>query len=115
MSQERVIRILTGLGLLETDARVYVFLATKGSQKAGDIASALKTYKRKIYRSLKSLENKEAVNATLERPAQFSAIPFDKVLDLLIKAHLEEAQYIELNKEEILAQWESLVTKDTAR
>ena len=102
------------LGLSQTDTEVYVFLATKGSQKARNIATALKTYKRKIYRSLKSLQNKEIVNATLERPAQFSALPFDKVLNLLIKAHLEEARYIEQNKEEILSHWQSMITRNSA-
>jgi hypothetical protein len=42
-------------------------------------------------------------------------MPFDKVLDLLVKTHLEEVRYIELNKEEILSQWEALVKKETAR
>ena len=114
MSQERVLKALVSLGLSQTDAEVYVFLATEGPQKARDIATALKTYKRKIYRNLKSLQNKEIVNATLEQPAQFSAIPFDKVLNLLIKAHMEEAQYIEQNKEEILSHWNSMTTRNSA-
>jgi sugar-specific transcriptional regulator TrmB len=114
LSQERVLKALISVGLSQTDAQVYVFLATKGSQKARNIATALKMYRRKIYRSLKSLQNKEIVNATLERPAQFSAIPFDKLLNLLIKAHLKEAQYIEQNKEEILSHWNSMITKESA-
>jgi len=114
LSIERVFKTLMGLGLSETDAQVYVYLATNGPHKARDIATALKMYKRKIYRSLKSLQSKEIVNATLERPAQFSAIPFDKVLNLLIKAHLEEVQYIEQNKEEILSHWNSMITENSA-
>jgi sugar-specific transcriptional regulator TrmB len=114
LSQEKVLNALVQLGLSQTDAEVYVFLATKGSQKARNIATALKTYRRKIYRSLKSLQNKEIVNATLERPARFSAIPFDKVLNLLVKAHLKEVRYIEQNKEEILSHWNSMITKQSA-
>jgi sugar-specific transcriptional regulator TrmB len=110
-----VLKALVGLGLSETDAEVYVFLATSGSQKARDIATALKMYKCKVYRSLKSLQHKEMVNAILERPVLFFAMPFDKVLDLLVKTHLEEVRYIELNKEDILSQWEALVKKETAR
>jgi sugar-specific transcriptional regulator TrmB len=102
------------LGLSQTDTEVYVFLATKGSQRARDIATALKTYNRKIYRSLKSLQNKEIVNATLEHPAHFSAIPFDKVLSLLIEAHMEEVRYIEQNKKEILSHWNSMITRKSA-
>ena len=114
MTQERVFSALIQLGLSQVDAEVYVFLATKGSQKARNIAMALKTYRRKIYRSLKILQNKEIVNATLKRPAQFSAIPFDKVLNLLVKAHLKEVQYIEQNKEEILSYWNSMIARNSA-
>jgi sugar-specific transcriptional regulator TrmB len=114
LSQERVLKALASLGISQTDAEVYVFLATGGPQKARDIATALEMYKRKVYRSLKSLQSKEIVNTTLERPAQFSAIPFDKVLNLLIKAHLKEAQYIEQNKEEILSHWNSMITRNSA-
>jgi sugar-specific transcriptional regulator TrmB len=114
MSQEWVVRSLVGLGLKLSDAEVYVFLATNGPQKARDIATALKMYKRKIYRSLKSLQSKEIVNATLECPAKFSAIPFDKVLNLLIKTHLEEARYIEQSKKEILSQWHAMINDKSA-
>ena len=38
MSHERVLKALMSLGLSRTDAEVYVFLATKGPQKARNIA-----------------------------------------------------------------------------
>ena len=114
MSTERVLKTLMGLGLSQTDAQVYVFLATNGPQKARNITNELKMYKRKIYRSLKSLRGKGIVSATLERPAWFSALPFAKVLDLFMKARLEEAQSIEQNKEEILSHWNSMITGNSA-
>jgi sugar-specific transcriptional regulator TrmB len=86
LSQERALKVLVQLGLSQPDAEVYVFLATRGPQKAGNIVAALKMHKRKVYRSLKSFQSKEIMNAPLERPAQFSAIPFDKALNLLVKA-----------------------------
>jgi sugar-specific transcriptional regulator TrmB len=109
-----VLKALVQLGLSQTDAEVYVFLATNGSQKARDIVTALKMYKRKIYCSLKSLQSKEIVNATLELPAQFSTMPFDRALNLLAKAHLKETRHIEQNREEIIFQWYSLVKGNSA-
>jgi len=103
-----------GLGLSEKEAEVYVFLAKTGPQKGRNIAEALKLYKQQLYRSLKRLQSKEIVNATLQRPSQFSAIPFDKALDLLVKAHLKEARGIEQEKEEILSQWHSIIKGDSA-
>jgi sugar-specific transcriptional regulator TrmB len=67
---------------------------------------------RKVYRSLKNLRSKEIVNTTLKRPAQFSAVPFDKALNLLIQARLKEARYVEQNREEILSRWNSMMTKN---
>ena len=82
MTQEWMLRTLVNLGFKQQDAEVYVFLALNGSQKAKDIAEALKTNKRQVYRTLEKLQNREIVNATPNLVAQFSAVSFDKVLDL---------------------------------
>jgi len=51
------------------------------------------------------------VNATTQHPSEYCAIPFDKALELLIKAHLKESQNIEQQREEILDQWHYLTAK----
>jgi sugar-specific transcriptional regulator TrmB len=90
------------------DAKVYVFLAKTGLIRALDIAKSTKMNKEQLYRSLKKLQSKGLASATLEHPARFSAVPFEKVLDLFIKAKLEEAQEIQQDKEEILSIWKSM-------
>ena len=109
-----MIKTLATLGLSQTDAEIYVYLATKGPQKARNIAEALGTRKHQLYRSLKNLHCKGCVKATDERPAVFSAEPFEKVLDQFIKAKNEEAQRILQNKEECLSHWHTMASKDTA-
>lgn len=111
MSHERVLKALVKLGLSENEAKVYVFLAREGPQKGRNIAEALKLYKQQLYRSLKNLQSKEIVSTIIKRPSQFSAIPFDKALDLLVKAHLKEACDIEQDKEEILSQWHAILNE----
>jgi sugar-specific transcriptional regulator TrmB len=111
MSQERVIKALINLGLTPEDADVYVHLARQSPQKARNIGEALKMQDQHLYRCLRSLKNKEIVDVTAEHPTEISAIPFEKALDLLIKAHLKESQNIEQEKEEILSQWRSIVSK----
>jgi sugar-specific transcriptional regulator TrmB len=100
------------------DAQIYILLAKKGPQKAIEIGKTLKMSKPQLYRSLKSLEGRGIVSATLEHPAKFSALPFEKALDLLAKAKmkkaLEEAQRIQENKDELLASWQSLTIGDYA-
>lgn len=105
MSTERIFKTLVKLGFSETDAHVYIFLATKEPNMARNIAEALKINKQQIYLSLKRLQAKEIVNSSNEQPATFSALPFKKALDKLIDAKTEEAQNIEQNKEELLAAW----------
>ena len=108
MSQEKVLNALEGLGLEKLDSQVYIFLGKKGPQKGKEIAKALKMSKQRLYLVLKNLQSKGLVNATLERPAKFSAMPFEKALDLFVKAKMEEAQRIQKGKAEILSDWQAI-------
>jgi HTH-type transcriptional regulator, sugar sensing transcriptional regulator len=65
--------------------------------------------KQQLYPSLKNLQSKGVVSVTLEHPAQFSAIPFEKVLDLYLKAKMEEVRRIQQSKDQILNDWQSIV------
>ena len=107
-----MLKTLESLGLKHLDAEVYVYLARNYPQKARDIAEALETYKRQLYRSLKNLQRKGMVSASPERPARFSAVSFDKVLAQFSKANREEANRIEENREKILSVWRSMMTEN---
>jgi sugar-specific transcriptional regulator TrmB len=113
LSKEWMLRTLVNLGFTETDAQVYVFLTTEGPQKARDIAEALRIYKWQLYRVLKNLQSKGIINASAEYPARFSAVLFEKVLDFLIKAKMEQQQVLQESKEELLATWRSITKKDS--
>ena len=108
MSQEKVLRTLESAGLNSSDAQVYIFLGKRGPQRAKDISTAIGMPKNLLYQSLKNLQSKGIVNATLERPARFSAEPFEKVLDIFVRAKLDEVRKIESNKTEILSEWKSI-------
>ena len=102
------------LGLSQTDARVYIYLATKGPKKARDIINNLTINKRQIYRSLKRLQNKSVIIANDEHPAEFSALPFEEVLDLLIKIKKEQAQAVHETKKELLSSWLTMMKKTSS-
>lgn len=104
-----MLELLVNFGFERQDAEVYVYLALNGPKKAKAIVIALKTYKCKVYRSLKKLQNKEIVTASPELPANFSVISIDKLLDLLSKASLEEAKRIEREKDRIISLWKTSV------
>jgi sugar-specific transcriptional regulator TrmB len=113
MSQEKVLQTLSNLGLTRLDTQVYIYLAKKGPQKGIEISKALKVQKQPLYRSLKNLQKKAIVSATLERPARFSAVPFEKVLDLFIRAKLEEAQNIQTEKNKLISSWQTIQASET--
>jgi sugar-specific transcriptional regulator TrmB len=114
LSKEQLLKAITGLGLSQVDAEVYIFLAKMGPQKGRNIAEALKLYKQQLYRSLRNLRGKGFASATCERPAQFSVVSFERVIDMFIKVKTEEAEALQETREELLSAWCSTIRKETS-
>ena len=108
MSQEKVLNALVSLGLTQGEAKVYIFLSKRGSTRAKDASRVLKLSKQRLYPIIKSLKSKGIVNSTLERPARFDAVPFEKVLDVFLKAKIDQVQSIKKNKSDLLEDWQSI-------
>ncbi len=113
VSQEKVLNTLVSLGLTRLDAKVYILLAKGGPIKARDATKALKISKQRLYPVIKNLQSKGIVNSTLERPARFSAVEFEKVLDTFLKAKMEQAQRIRQNMDELLSDWQSIAIAES--
>jgi sugar-specific transcriptional regulator TrmB len=109
MSEDRVSKTLQEMGFSDIETRIYLFLSKRGQQKGRDLALALKINKQQLYPSLKNLQNKGIVSQTLEHPARFNALPFDRIIDLYLKAKMEEVRRIEQSKDQILSDWQSIV------
>jgi sugar-specific transcriptional regulator TrmB len=113
LSQETVLNTLVNFGLTQIEAQIYIFLAKKGAQKGRDIRKALKITKQQLYPSLRKLQNKGIVSSTIEHPARFSALTFEKVLDLFIRAKVEETKRLQQSKDEILTKWQTFDIAET--
>lgn len=100
------------LGLTKAEAQIYFYLTKRGPKKASEITSALKMKRQQLYLVIRRLEGKAMVNTTIDRPAKFSAVPFEKVLDSIAKAKFEEAKIIEANKGNLLSDWESIALQE---
>jgi sugar-specific transcriptional regulator TrmB len=111
LSEEVVADVLRGFGLTNKECEVYIFLASGGIRKAGEISDTLKMHKPEVYHILKGLEEKRLVESTLEAPLRFTATPFEKVLDLIISSKREESILLEGKKAEILSQWRSVTVE----
>ena len=108
MGEEKIKKVLKNLELTEKEAEVYIFLSKHGVLKCNEIAKGMKRHKAQIYRILKILQTKGLLESTLEAPTRFTAVPFETVLDLSIKAKHDEAAQMEKTRQEILTYWKSI-------
>ena len=108
MSLERVLKTLEAFGLSQTESEVYLYLAKKGPKNGREVANALRISKQQLYPSLKKLKNKGIISASLDRPALFSALAFEKVLELFITIKVDQAKTIKETKKELLKSWRSM-------
>jgi sugar-specific transcriptional regulator TrmB len=114
LSLERVFKALTSLGLSESDARVYIFLALKGPTKTGNIVNDLKMSRQQIHRSLKFLQDKRIIFADRKNQDVFSALLFEKALELLIETEEEKTEILQETKKSILQDWKTSTKKKNA-
>ncbi len=108
LSQETIKKALRSFGLTEKEAEIYIFLGKHGVLKGGEISKQTKTQKALVYRILKSLQTKGLVESTLESPARFIAVSFEKVIDLNIRAKQEESAHIAAQKKDLLNYWQNI-------
>jgi sugar-specific transcriptional regulator TrmB len=114
LSLKRIIKVLASLGLSQTDAQIYIYLATNGSNKARAIVDYLNINRGQVYKSLKRLQSKGTIISSDEHPIEFSALPFEHVLDMLMKIKKEQAKILQESKEALIADFRSEKKKSNA-
>ena len=112
MSHEGLNEILIGLGIKRLDAEVYLYLATRGPKKGRTISDELKINRQRLYRSLRNLQKKGLVKASLEHPAIFTAVTIEDAFNSFRETRLEEAQLIIEKKDELLSKWRTIIKKN---
>ena len=108
MSEKVIVKVLKDSGLTEIESQVYIFLAKNGIQNTFNISRGLGKHKAQVYRILKHLQTIGVVESTLESPMRFIAVPFEKVVDLLIKSKEQEAGLLKEEKNDLLATWKEI-------
>ena len=112
MSLKRVLETLVSYGLKPSDVKIYIFLAKKGPHNGRELCNILTMPKHQIYQCLRNLQAKGIITATPERPALFFAVPFEKVLEILVKTKLQEAERTQQEKAEALSKWQTLTDEN---
>ena len=93
-------------GLSKNEAKVYVYLAKFGRQKASGVSKFLLGQRTETYRILRGLEEKGLVLRILEKPIRFQAVPVDKALENLIQERKNRIMRLEEEKQKILGSWD---------
>ncbi len=99
MSLEKALKALMNLGLTQTEGRVYVYLAKKGSHAEKDLAQALTISDQHLRQTLNNLQKKGFVTSKTEDQAIYIAVPLEKIIDNIVKVKIEAAQRLEQDKE----------------
>jgi len=105
---EKLYEELGEYGLTDNEAKVFLHLLKLGPMKASEIGLSLSISRTEVYNILTSLQNKGIIEASLDRPAKFSAIGFEKALDLLIEAQRRRIMTMQKSKEELMEIWKTV-------
>jgi sugar-specific transcriptional regulator TrmB len=112
LSLDRVLKSLMSLGISQSDAEVYIYLAKNGPRKVSELSNALRLSRQQLYLNLKTLREKQIVKTSNKKPSIFSAIAFEEVINQLVKIKKEQSAVILETKRELLSSWKSVDWKN---
>jgi sugar-specific transcriptional regulator TrmB len=101
-----IVAELQDYGLTRNEARVLVFLAKTGPSKASEAARAVMINRTETYRTIRNLQRRGLVEATLERPVRFQSVPFEKCLSTLIEERKAKLRILEQRGETLRRQFD---------
>ncbi len=111
---DELVNELLDYGLSKNEARVLTYLTKAGPERASHIARSLRMNRTETYRSLRNLERRGLIEATLEHPIRFRAVPFAKALDVLLDVRKNRIRALEQKSARLKDRFQSL-TVETAQ
>jgi sugar-specific transcriptional regulator TrmB len=103
VSLEKALKALMNLGLAETEAQVYIYLAKKGSHAEEDLAKVLKISNQSLRQILNNLQKKGFVIPKTEKQIIYIAVPLERIIDNIMKIKIEATQRFEQDKLKFLS------------
>jgi len=95
-------------GLTANETKVFLQLSRFSPSTASEIGRLLGIPRTEVYNIVSGLQSKGIIEATLDRPAKFFAIPIRRALDTLIEAERSRISTMESKREEVLKRWEAV-------
>jgi sugar-specific transcriptional regulator TrmB len=96
-----IVSNLQEYGLTRNEARVLFFLAKTGPSRASGVSRSVQINRTETYRTIKNLQRRGLVEATLERPVRFQSMPFEKCLQILIDERKAGLRILERRGEDL--------------
>lgn len=103
MKLEDLVKGFEAAGLGEKEARAYVALARLGTSGAAQVAEAADLKRPDAYRVLEDLQARGLVDATVERPKRFTAVPGDRAVAVLRGEREAALAAVDRQKDSLLA------------
>jgi len=96
-----VVGRLQQCGLAEKEARAFAHLTHLGASKVTDLAKAAGLKRAETYQILERLQGRGLVEGTLTRPRQFSAVPAERALAILVEERAAGLKAVEGMKSDL--------------
>ncbi|MFQ5781596.1 MAG: TrmB family transcriptional regulator [Nitrosopumilus sp.] len=113
LSVEKVQAELSQYGLTSNQSKVFIYLGKYGSKTAPEVCKALKLPRTETYHLLSALQNKGIVSATFQHPIQFSALPLDKAIWILVNSEKERVKSLEQMEKGLSELWNDIPAFDS--
>ncbi|MEO9320092.1 MAG: helix-turn-helix domain-containing protein [Nitrososphaera sp.] len=84
-TESKLITELQKLDLTLNEARILLFLITKGSASAAEVSRHTGIQRTETYNYISTLLSKGIVFSTFDRPQKYHALPIDQVIDTLVQ------------------------------
>lgn len=97
------VQTLTGLGLTSCQSRVYLELVRAGPSSAKAISAAAQVTRQDVYRIMPALQKLGLVEAVIDSPTLFSAIPLEEGVSILMTRRKKENDELRLRTRDLLA------------
>lgn len=101
MKVDDVVARLTACGLGDKEARAFAHLTRLGQSKVTDLAKASGLKRAETYQILERLQGRGLVEGTLSRPRNFTAVPAERAIAILVEERASELKAIEGMKEDL--------------
>ncbi|MBS3922223.1 MAG: TrmB family transcriptional regulator [Nitrosarchaeum sp.] len=110
---EKVQKELLQYGLTSNQSKVFIYLGKYGAKTAPEVCKSLKLPRTETYHLLSALQNKGIVSATFQHPIQFTALPLNKAIWILVRSEKERVKSLENTEKKISELWENIPTFDS--